>query len=112
MKVDENEDEFLVESFGGNMLREWRAVPDTPWSYSRMSRVFEDKDAVQQTNVKSLVFTGNVNLHGPSKSRSTATSLSYDCRMSVLVDGQLKSKDCVGKTRRMNRMKRRPGSLR
>lgn len=85
------------------MLREWRAVPNSPWSYSRISRVFEDKNDVHQTPRKSLVLTGNVNLHNPSKS----TSLSYNCRMN-LVNGQLKSRDCLGKNRRKNKMKRGP----
>ncbi|XP_022176747.1 protein yellow-like [Myzus persicae] len=106
--VDYDNDEFLVESFDDNILHEWRAVPDTePWSYSRMSRVFENKNGAQQTPVKSLVLTGNVNVHSHSKS----ASLSYDCRMSM-INGQLKNPDCLGNSRRRNRMRRGPGPLR
>ncbi|XP_026816392.1 protein yellow-like isoform X2 [Rhopalosiphum maidis] len=107
--VDYDTDEFLVESFDDNILHEWRAVPayTQPWSYSRISRVFEDKNGVKQTPVKSLVLTGNVNVHSHSK----PTSLSYDCRMSM-VNGQLKNNNCLGKSRRRNRVKRVPGPLR
>lgn len=106
---EDDDDEFLIESFDGNLLREWRAVPNSgPWSYSRISRVFEDKGSTgQQTPNKAVVLTGNVNLHSANK----PTSLSYDCRMSM-VDGQVKNPDCLNKTQRRNRIKRGPDSLR
>jgi len=107
-RVDYDNDEFLVESFDDNILHEWRAVPETePWSYSRISRVFEDKNGAQRTPVKSLVLTGNVNVHGHSKS----ASLSYDCRMSM-INGQLNNRDCLGKSRRRSRVRRGSGPLR
>lgn len=105
-KIDD-EDEFLIESFDGNMLREWRAVPDMPWSYSRMSRVFEDKNHELKTPRKALVVTGNVNLHSPSLSKAVA----YDCRMSMS-SGRLIDRNCLGKTRRRIRKKRTFGPLR
>lgn len=103
---DGDDDEFLIESFDGNMIREWRALPNSPWSYSRMSRVFEDKNDRLRTPRKSLVLTGNVNVHGNSK---TPSSLSYDCRTSM-VGGKIKNRNCLDKTRlRRNRMKLGPG---
>lgn len=108
VKFNDEDDEFLIESFDGNLLREWRAVPDAgPWSYSRISRVFEDKGSGQQAPNKAVVLTGNVNLHSASK----PTSLSYDCRTSM-VNGQVKNPDCLSKTRRRNRIKREPHTLR
>lgn len=101
-KFDEDDDEFLIESFDGNMLREWRAVPESPWSYSRMSRVFEDNDSAQPTPKKSVaVVTGNVNLHSASESKSVV----YDCRLSM-VDGRLTDRNCLGRTRRKLKKKR------
>lgn len=98
-KLDDGYDEYLMESVDENMLREWRRVRNTPWSYSRISRIF-NKSPTKRAPTKSFVLTGNVNAHD---SRKTALSLSYDCRMSMENGIYQNRPDCPRK--RKNRLK-------
>lgn len=100
-KFDGGGDEFLMESVDENMVREWRRARNTPWSYSRISRIFK-KSAPKRPPAKSSVSASSVNVHDPGKSK--LSSASYGCRTNV-ADGRYQNDPkCPGNGK--NRSKR------